>query len=52
MFKARYINRKTGAEYWRTVYGDSINEAFAAAERYVRKGFYCHSMKQEHSRYA
>lgn len=47
MFKARYIHRKTGAQYWRTVWADSINEAFSMAERYTRKGYYCHSLKKE-----
>jgi hypothetical protein len=39
-FNARYIHRR-GAEleYYRTVYGDSINEAMKEAERYTRKGF-------------
>jgi hypothetical protein len=37
---ARYIHRRGEApEYFRTVHGNSINEAIREAERYTRKGF-------------
>lgn len=46
MFKARYINLKTKAEYWRTVWADGINEAMTVADRYAKKGFICASVTQ------
>ena len=47
MFTAHYLNRLTGAEYWRTVWGDTINEAMRAADRYARKGFIVASVRQK-----
>lgn len=47
MFTARYYNRSTGAEYYRTVWGDTINEAMRAADRYARKGFIVASVSQK-----
>lgn len=39
MYIAKYFNRETGAEYYRTIYADSINEAIKTADRWARKGF-------------
>lgn len=41
MYSARFYNQATGAEYWRTVWADSINEAMRLADRMCRKGFVC-----------
>lgn len=41
-FKARYLHRRGEfAEYYRTVWADSVNEAIRIAERYARKGYLC-----------
>lgn len=40
IFKAEYHNIKTPSlTYWRTVRGDSVNEADTNAKRLQRKGF-------------
>lgn len=39
MYTAHYINRESGAEYYRTIYADTINEAIKIANRWARKGF-------------
>lgn len=35
----RYVDRKTGEEYWRTVFADSEPEAYKLACHYIRGGF-------------
>ena len=41
-YKARYIHRRQQEpEYFRIVYGDSVNDALRMAEKYTRKGFLC-----------
>lgn len=47
MFRAHYINFKTKAEYWRTVWADGIHEAVMLSERYTKKGFLCVGVTQE-----
>jgi hypothetical protein len=39
MFKARYFNRTTFGEYFRTIWADSEPEANKIAKRYARKGY-------------
>lgn len=50
MWLAKYINRKTGAFYWRTVMADTVNEATRAANRLTKKGFLCVGVKQYEKR--
>jgi hypothetical protein len=48
-FLAQYINRKADdvIPYYRTVFGDDINEALRIAERYTRKGYIMARLTQQ-----
>lgn len=39
MWRVRYYNRQSGAEYWKTVWADDVCEAEYRAKRFCRKGF-------------
>lgn len=47
MFTVHYLNRVSGAEYYRTVRADNVSEAMRIAKRYERKGFIYTTIKQK-----
>lgn len=45
-FLAYYIHRLSPADYQRTVYADSLNEATRQAEKWIKKGYMLLKMVQ------
>lgn len=43
MWKARFLNRKTGHDYWKTIWANDEPEANKISKRFARKGYICAS---------